>query len=56
MVKNAHKKASTTQTTLNNFVGASSSSVSNHSDSEYKLSDEDQPKAPNWWTRVKARN
>jgi hypothetical protein len=56
MGKHAQKKGGGTQTNLNKFVGVSSSSDYDSSDSAYHLSDDDVPKAPNWWTRIKARD
>ena len=44
------------QTTLDKFVGNSSSSDSGSSDPSFHLSEEEKPKAANWWTRCKSRN
>ena len=50
------KKAGQRQSTLDKFVGNSSSSDVDGSDSEFNMSDEEKSKAADWWTRCKSRD
>ena len=50
------KKAGQRQSTLDKFVGNSSSSGVDSSDSEFHISDEEKSKAADYWTRCKSRD
>ena len=56
MKNKAGKKGGKRQSTLDKFVGNSSSSEAASSDSEFNLSDEEKSKPADWWTRCKSRD
>ena len=56
MKNKAGKKGGKRQSTLDKFVGNSSSSEAASSDSEFNLSEEEKSKPADWWTRCKSRD